>query len=1223
MKLIPEFINTKFKEGYFNGKFHAVAMSVDIKGFTALTEEMSKHGKEGIELLFSAINALFKPCIASVHKRGGFIISFLGDSFIAVFQSEYQNAVFSAFEIIRKFKKISKKIMKLHNYNISCKIGLAMGDVEWGIIGNKKRKTYYFRGNAISGCQIAERNCGMMEIVIDEPLMKKFETLLETELIEEGYYLVKKSLKQKYFTFDYHDIRSLKSKNFNMKFKSRTQKEIEHSIFISPKILGKKLLNELRDISSVYITFPDHNMDYNLLNRFFSDLFELLDKWGGYLSSISFTENGSQTLLIFGMPIAYEDNVERALNFINEFRNKYYFKAGITYGRLFCGFIGNSQRASYDVLGYSVNLSARISSAANDGRIWISRIISETARKNFYLKYAGEYLFKGKSNKLKIFELGNKKYLHSFSYDGIFYGRDKELLSLSKYINFIFDSKTGGSLFIYGEAGIGKSRLIHELISSFKSIWYCALYCDGIIRRGMNPIIYFLSYFFEQNPLYPQSKNELIFEKRFKALYEELIKHRGDKNELLKTKSFLKAILSLDTRGTLYEKLEKKDRHENTIIAILDFFRELSFLKPVIIHIEDAHWIDTESLNIISELCSNIKSHRIIIIFTMRLNDEGNEPDLKLSKDNANELILGKISDEEAVAMITDQLGYKADLALMEFIRKSALNNPFYIEQYCVFIKNSNIKTAEDIDIIKVPSKINQILTARIDRLPREIKELVKIASIFGKEFDCNILKYCLEDLFNSCNSHYHENDIFDIKALKHIVTSDIRHYLSEGSKENIWDILDNRYVFRHNLFQESAYEIQPGERLRILHGIAGSVIERIYPNNIDYYFDLAYHYEKAQNHKKTLEYFEKSGDNFKKLYRNEDAINAFKKLIKHTQDKKNLILTKLKIAEIYEVKGEYESLKSIIKECIIISEQIKDKELLAKSYNLMGNFHSIRTDRSKAIDYYEKALELFDQIGDKHGIAVVTHNLGTLYCMVRKTSKALYYLEKTIDLTQELGDKKLFAMTLCNMGVVYKDLENYDKALECYFKYKFISEEINDKRGIGLALGNMGNVYIELLEYDKAMECYDLQIQICEETGDMRGRAKAIGNTGDIYLRKGMIEEALQSYETYRKLSEIANDIICEANAIEKLGNLFYELEQYDKSLEYFLMFMEIFEKTNDKYEIFIANKNIGKAYFKLQKLDTALSHLFQAMEINSELNLDDREISEILKIISEIKSK
>ena len=163
--LIPPFISERFAAGEFSGDFPAVGMFVDISGFSAMTNALMAHGQEGAEILANIMRTVFDPIVESVYGQGGFVASFAGDAITALFPigepaaSTNLHALAAAWQIQEHMRAHSEYPSVSQVFKVSAKIGLAAGQVHWGIIldENSRAGVYFFQGSAVDRCTDAER----------------------------------------------------------------------------------------------------------------------------------------------------------------------------------------------------------------------------------------------------------------------------------------------------------------------------------------------------------------------------------------------------------------------------------------------------------------------------------------------------------------------------------------------------------------------------------------------------------------------------------------------------------------------------------------------------------------------------------------------------------------------------------------------------------------------------------------------------------------------------------------------------------------------------------------------------------------------------------------------------------------------------------------------------------------------------------------------------------
>jgi len=451
-KYIPEFIHTNFRKNKLKGKFKSFVMFIDISGFTSITEKLMKEKKEGAEILSNILNIIFNPIIDKIYSNGGFITTFAGDAFTALFPMDEKNDINNFLEssvYINNFFKEKKKIItKLGNFKIGVKIGLSKGVINWGIVGENDKYSYFFKGNAINRCNEAEKNAKNGEIVFYKNLftdMKNFKIQKK----ENDFYL-----------FNEKTVSNLK----DIKIKNIQLSNNILKMFVQEEVLKLRVKAEFRDIVSVFISFKNIN-NFEKFNNFISTVITKCDLFNAYFNKLDFGDKGPVILLLFGAPLTYGNNIERALDFILDLKNtsNIKFKAGITYGKVYAGIIGGERRCEYTAISNSVNLSSRLMVNSKLSEYFFDESIKKNIKDSYAFVNLGVKEFKGYKTKKKVYKLIEKKEEKRKVFEGEMIGREAELKILKRSLEPLKKKKFAGIVYIDGIAGIGKSRLVNEL----------------------------------------------------------------------------------------------------------------------------------------------------------------------------------------------------------------------------------------------------------------------------------------------------------------------------------------------------------------------------------------------------------------------------------------------------------------------------------------------------------------------------------------------------------------------------------------------------------------------------------------------------------------------------------------------------------------------------------------------------------------------------------------
>ncbi|MCP4229891.1 MAG: adenylate/guanylate cyclase domain-containing protein, partial [bacterium] len=547
LNLIPHFINDKLAEGTTSGELEAATMSVDIVGFTTLTEALMGRGKQGAEILSDLINKIYTPLINIINDNNGFVSNFAGDAINAVFpKGNADSALTVALAIRDNFVRRRNYYAKQSGgYEINARIGLSAGNVSWAIFGEEK-KAYCFFGNPTLECVEVASEIDAGGIAISETAIPRLSG-------DNGGIGIKPTATKR-------------------KRLSRIKPNIVKQ-FAPESVLAAGYGGEFRNVVPVFIAF-EWSDEIGKIKGLVDDILSKADDYGGYFNGMFYDDKGPHILVVFGAPVSYENNAERAVDIAYGLRTEYgeRIKAGITSGTVFAGAVGNKRRCTYTVLGDAVNLAARIMQSAEWGRIRVSADVASDITSQYDIEDKGDIKVKGKTDSVTVFEVETVTDLRGGIFvEGEMVGREKELSQLQVFCEPIFAGKFAGATYVSGEAGIGKSRLIHEYVNTIgRNVTVFTMQTDSVLRKSLNPFASLLKTYFRQSDENSAEDNIKVFDNDFGCLIDEIrespnaVKRLDEVNdiidELRRTKSLIGGILGLRWESSLYEELDPRGR---------------------------------------------------------------------------------------------------------------------------------------------------------------------------------------------------------------------------------------------------------------------------------------------------------------------------------------------------------------------------------------------------------------------------------------------------------------------------------------------------------------------------------------------------------------------------------------------------------------------------------------------------------------------------------------
>lgn len=1189
-------------------------MFVDLSGFTRLTESLMAIGPEGAEALSEVLNYIFQPTVELVYERGGFIPYFAGDSFTAIFPSDHPDGphvVATAKSILARFEKEQKDPKSiLSEHNIGIKIGLSEGKVEWGIVG-QRRKGFYFQGAPMDGCAQAQTRANSLEAVADAAFLRLLDPAhFAAQALGDGFYTL---LHPK-------DASAKAAKGVPFERIKAVLPEADAEItthFFPKEVFENQSIGEFRNVVSVFLSFEGVR-SHEALDHFATIVLDQSENFGGYFKEIDFGDKGGVMLCLFGAPIAFENNTERALEFVAAVREDLAqlteltgakFRVGMASGQAFTGVIGSAERCQYAAAGARVNLGARLMTQAEWGEVLSDENVSRN--RNFKFSYRGDGYFKGFESKIPTYLLTGRNLAGKASFAGDCFGRDAELEKLVDFAQPLHENRFAGVAYIFGEAGIGKSRLSYELRrrlrDSMAVSWFgCA--SDQILRKPFNPFIYFLKNYFDQSPENTPERNRELFEQNFLELQYELTENQHPeadavRREIARTQSVLAAMVGIFYTGSLWEQLDARGRYQNGLAAMANLFVAESLLQPVVIELEDGHWYDDMSREFLAQFARRARSYPLLFLVSSRYEDDGTRN--YVFKRNLLDEIgspfceveLNFLKNDELRAFAEARLGNPLHSDLFELLLRMTQGNPFYVEQMADYFREANLLKLTEAGVLQLKNEdlqiadsVKEIMMARIDRLSGLVKETVKAAAVIGREFELPVLTAVMarqEDFIRKNG---------DIEMV-------LREQIQTAEKWQVWYAMNElRYIFRHSLLREAAYDMQLRTRLRELHQSIAEAIEQLYPNSEERYVDLAFHYDEAEDERKTNKYLEKAARYAQRNFQNRQALQFYNKLITNLLEKekanKKIIRLLLRKGSVHELVGQWEEAEKDYRMALKRAQALNDSLLIGRANRRLGQLRMLRGDYVEAKKHLDVAATFFDVAQDQVGTAKTYGNLGTLFFRQGNYDSAKSWFAKAIESNRANGHEAENAAIVANLGLIYMNQGHYDEGIRWLEEQLDLAQRANDKQGLTTLYTNLGIINLEKGSLDSALLCLERGLALSEELGNKLFMTICIGSIGSVWEKKGDYTKAMENFERDLQLVRELGDKQGLSIACGLIGDLLSVMGDFDRAVSYLEQNLALSRELNYKKGIAKALNTLGDTWFYKEDYPRSIAYYNEAID-------------------------
>jgi class 3 adenylate cyclase/tetratricopeptide (TPR) repeat protein len=657
----------------------------------------------------------------------------------------------------------------------------------------------------------------------------------------------------------------------------------------TPKHLADKILKSRSALEGerrqVTVLFADvvgfttlaERLDPEDVHRIIDHCFEIITAEVHRFEGTVNQYTGDGVMALFGAPIAHEDGPRRAIHAalgiqraVHDYARELQaqrgqglqMRIGLNTGPVVVGRIGDDLRMDYTAVGDTTNLAARMQQIARPGSVVVSEATHKLVGGFFETLELGEVQVKGRAP-IHAFEVlrarGRKARLDVAAEHGLtpYIGRERELAALKELFRDVKGHR-GQVVFITGEAGIGKSRLLLEFRRQLAQADEPVTWLEGrCISFGQS--IPFL-------PLIDQLRESFRIEE-FDGEPEIIAKVEHGMRRIGQLEShipYIRYLLSVDPGDPSISAMDPAVRRKR----ILEASRALSLrgatLRPIVFVFEDLHWVDTSTEEYLSFLMDSVASVPIMVVLTYRV---GYNPPLG-SRSFYTTITLRSLNEAEASAMAgrmlgTDEFPPQLRAALMD----KAEGVPLFVEEVTKTLldlgiikrDNGSYRLVRGLSEVSVPDTIQGIIMARLDRLGEDGKRTVQLASVIGRQF----LRRLLERIAGLTGQL--EGLLGELKALEIIYEQGL--------------LAEPAYIFKHAVIQDVAYQSLLKERRKELHRSVGRAIEELYPDRLpDHYEELAHHFVNGEEWDKAFEYLVRSADKAKDAYANQAALDFYAK---------------------------------------------------------------------------------------------------------------------------------------------------------------------------------------------------------------------------------------------------------------------------------------------------------------------------------------------------------
>ena len=788
---------------------------------------------------------------------------------------------------------------------------------------------------------------------------------------------------------------------------------------ITEKILSQRnrIEGERKQVTVMFIDMAgytsmteklDPEEAYSLIDQVYEILIHKVTEYGGTVNEFT----GDGIMALFGAPIALEDAPQRAIwaslaihreivQFNERMRREkadhipLQMRVGIHTGPVVVGTVGNDLRVTFTAIGDTVNLASRMESLAEPDTTYVTEETFKLTEGFFSFEPLGQRQVKGREMPVNVYRVvgaGRSRTKFDVSVErGLttMVGRRRELELLLDGLTRTKEG-SGETFIITAEPGAGKTRLLHEFRKAAAHedvvFWQgrCLSYSAGTaycplaeaLRSGLE--------------IYEDDSDTKVRNKVLSGLWARGIEEPWISAHLLE-------VLSIQKSGIEKIPMSPEARRDSITEALNQVLFRSAENQPLILVIEDLHWIDRSSEDYLKQLMEKAARGRLFILLSCRPESARRW----IGSPYGNPLTLSRLSHRESLSMAAHLLGAnQMDLDLRKMIMEKTDGVPLYIEEFIQSLKDLGLVEGKegsfylmpDKKLMVVPATIRDVIMARVDSLPADAKELLQTCAVIEREFSRQLIRTVA-------------------KMPEEEVSSYLKDLRQSGLIEERRAYPEPTYAFRHALTQEVVYDSILGRKKRALHESIAQTIESNHQSALEEHCEtLARHFMASEDFEKGAKYSrmaarkaERSSSLMEAISHAQRQVACIEKLPRTLNRSRTLVDARTTLALYLSQMSYIAEAKEAVDPIVELAQQLGYERRLSQIHTIMGGYHlMVQEECEPAFEELQVALRMAEQSKERLSILLANSALGLALAWDCRFRKAAVHLQRVVDINAE-----------------------------------------------------------------------------------------------------------------------------------------------------------------------------------------------------------------------------
>ena len=1173
----------------------ATLVSVDLSGFTSLSERLAQKGKAGAEELILVVSGCFEGLIGIASRHGGDVIKFRGDALLLLFDGDDHptRAARAVAQMQWFIENAGPTRSSVGQVSLRMSAGVHSGTCHV-FVGGTSHHELMVTGPAATATITLESDANAGEVLVSAATAARLDPSWLGAARGDAHVLhIDTDVPG-----DAPDVELVESDAL-----------ADYVPAPLRAALAAGVEPEHRHVVAAFVKFTgvDGALAEGGAAELHTRLSVLAEATGSAADEVGLTwlesdidVDGGKLYLTAGAPSSTGDDegaMLYALHRIVSVDAGLAVRAGVNSGLAFAGDVGAAMRRTYAVTGDTVNLAARLTARADVGEVLATATVLDSAATR-YESHSKPLLVKGKERAITAYSVGamiggKEERAHELP----IVGREDELAVFQDALDAA-RRRTSRYVEIAGEPGIGKSRLLEELklraVGFQQLVASCEPYASSTPYGALHGLL---------RPLAGITPEMTASEagEQLKPWVEAIMPDLAPWLPLLAIPFNATVPSTPET-----EQLDAGFRHERLHDAVGQFLQRV-LMMPSLIVVEDAHWLDDASAWLLRDLLAGPIPAPWLVVVTRRV-----EGWSFVSEGYGDLLELAPLDGDAAVQLALAAAG-DAPLSEQELaaVRERAGGNPLFVRELVAAAKEKGTIDA-------LPQTVETLMTARIDTLDPSDRQLLRYASVIGPVFDLDLLEEVLAD------------EVEDAAAQER--WERLAQFVS-------WDG-PMRLSFNHDLFRTTAYQGLSLRRRADLHGRVAAALERRAGDAADEAAALlSLHFHEAAEHEKAWRYAVLAGHRAKQTLANVVAAELFERALaaaEHVPD-----LAPRQLADIWESLGDvceifasydrageaYAQARSLVRDDDLVQARLlwkegRQREWLGDYGDALGwyqraltraegspatqieielSYASVRQRQGnfeEMAEWCERAIEHAEAAGSRPGLAHAYYLLDMAQTRLGRPSTEFRHL--ALPIYQEIGDLLGQAKVLNNLGVDAYYEGRWDEAIDLYGRCRAVAQQAGDVVYAAIATNNAAEILSDQGRLDEARAQFEDALRTFRASKWMLGVPLVSSNLGRLAARAGRLDEAEQ---LLREAIEACRALGADTWVTEAQGRL---AERHVLAGEYRgaeTLAREVATAAGSTALGASAERTLGYALVQARRRDDARPHLERSLEIGESI--------------------